>query len=249
MEALAVSTGDPEWYLEAFKKELNVTMPWLSMDTRLPNPYYQEQFDLWGLVEEHPTLVVLDSNGVIRYRGAGYGGTGEDQINYRYAFDLIGELIEEASAHAADIPTGWDVGQRAPDFSLNTLQGETYTLSDYFGKTVLLSFWGTGCLECGDLVPGVYAQEILDRYNNPQDFVVLGIDHYTPQDFLEDFIEQMEIKYPVLVDAKGDVFSLYRVLDEFVYIVIDPQGLIRYRDIELEGDIYGVLDALIGPAS
>jgi len=248
VEALAISTGDPEWYLAEFKKQLNVSMPWLMMDIRLPNPYYQEQYDLWGLIEEKPTLVVLDADGVIRYRATGDGGVGEDEINYRFAFDLVGELIEEAQAQSASANVGWDVGQQAADFTLSTLGGEPYTLSDYFGKTILLTFWGTGCLECGDLVPGVYAQEIRERYGNPEDLIILGVDHNTPLDFLEAFLDQMKINYPVLIDAQGSVFNRYRIFDDFVFVVIDPEGVIRYRELELEGDIFKVLDQFLASA-
>jgi peroxiredoxin len=247
VEALAISTGDPEWYLSEFKNQLNVTMPWLMMDTRLPNPYYQEQYDLWGLNDNHPTLVVLDTNGVIRYRATGDGGVAENNINYRFAFDLVGELFEEAQTQAATANAGWDVGKRAHDFTLSTLEGESHTLSDYFGNTILLTFWGTGCLDCGDLVPGVYAQEIRQRYGDPDNLVVLGVDHHTPLDFMEEFLIQMSIDYPVLIDPQGTVFNRYKIFDEFVFIVIDPEGVIRYRELELEGDIFKVLDEFLLP--
>ncbi len=242
VEALAISTGDPEWYLSEFKNQLNVTMPWLMMDTRLPNPYYQELYDLWGLIDEHPTLVVLDANGVIQYRGTGDGGLDEGDINYRFAFDLLGELVEESQSQAATSNAGWDVGQQAADFTLSTLDDHSHTLSDYLGSTVLLTFWGTGCLDCGDLVPGVYAQEIRTRYGDPEGLVVLGIDHHTPLDFMETFLAQMDINYPVLIDPQGTVFNRYKIFDEFVFIVVDPEGIIRYREPELEGDIFKVLD-------
>ena len=241
----AISTGDPDWYMRAFKEQMGSKFPWLLLDINLPNPYYQEIFDLYGLHEDYPTLFLLDHNGVIRFRDFG-GNTAGKELDYRGAFDLIGTLLQEAKAtQTADIEQGWEVGQQALGFSLNDVNGVPYALSDYLGKTVLLSFWGTGCADCGDLVPGIYAQEIRERYGNPEDFVILGIDYYTPADFLTQFIRQMKVEYPVLVDPKGEVFSAYRIADEFLFIVIDPQGTIRYRERELEGDIYGVLDELL----
>ncbi len=220
-------------------------MPWLMMDTRLPNPYYREQYERWNLNEEHPTLVILDHEGVIRYRASGDGGVGPEDINYRFAFDLIGELLQEAQADAAPQP-GWEVGAQALDFQLPDLNGQTHALADYRGKTVLLTFWGTGCVECGDLVPGRYAQEVRADYGNPSELVVLGVDHHTPRDFLRNFVEEFEIDYPVLLDDKGGVFAAYRVLDEFLFVVVDPEGVVRYRGPELSDQVYGTLNELLG---
>jgi cytochrome oxidase Cu insertion factor (SCO1/SenC/PrrC family) len=36
------------------------------------------------------------------------------------------------------------VHSQAPDFTLETLDGQKVTLSDYRGKVVLLAFWGGG---------------------------------------------------------------------------------------------------------
>lgn len=221
---------------------MKVDFPWLSMDVRLPNPYYRELYDQWELVDEHPTLVLIDHTGTIRYRGQGKGdGSREGDIDYRVAFDLIGTLLAEAPQ-----PTGWHIGNRAIDFTLQQFgTDESVTLSDHFGETILLTFWGTGCIECGDLVPGVYAQLIQETYGGPEKLTVIGVDQYTPLDFLEEYIAQMEIEYPVLLDPTGGVFNRYRIGQDFLFIVIDSEGIIRYRGEELSSDIEKVLDELI----
>ena len=59
----AISTGDPDWYMRAFKEQMGSKFPWLLLDINLPNPYYQEIFDLYGLHEDYPTLFLLDGVG------------------------------------------------------------------------------------------------------------------------------------------------------------------------------------------
>ena len=39
-------------------------------------------------------------------------------------------------------------GENAPDFSLTDLNGKTYTLKDFKGKTVVVDFWATWCPDC-----------------------------------------------------------------------------------------------------
>jgi len=62
----------------------------------------------------------------------------EQQIQYQ---------AEEAKRIAAV------VGQPAPDFSANDLEGRPHKLSDYRGKVVLLDFWYRGCGWCIRAMP------------------------------------------------------------------------------------------------
>lgn len=108
VQAFGISYGDPDWYLREFKKALGAEFPWLMMDVRLPNPYYREQAELWELVEENPTLVILDTKGVIRSRGQGKGDTDDpDDIHYREAFDLVAELLAEANGSSNASKNAW----------------------------------------------------------------------------------------------------------------------------------------------
>ena len=39
-------------------------------------------------------------------------------------------------------------GEKAPDFVLTDLDGKTYTLKDFKGKTLVVDFWATWCPDC-----------------------------------------------------------------------------------------------------
>ena len=51
---------------------------------------------------------------------------------------------------------------QAPDFTLRTVQGDLFNLSDYKGKVVLLNFWGTWCGPCRREIPDF--NKLHDKY-------------------------------------------------------------------------------------
>ena len=53
-----------------------------------------------------------------------------------------GIKVEDQEAISGEI-AGIEIGDRAPDFTLETLDGKKVSLSDYQGKKVILNFWAT----------------------------------------------------------------------------------------------------------
>ena len=93
----------------------------------------------------------------------------------------------------------------APALSLEDLNGDLVSLSDYRGKVVLVNLWATWCPWCRQEIP-----ELIDlsaRYTD-QGFVVLGvaIDDEGKEVVAPD-AEAMGMNYPVLVDP-GAISSL-----------------------------------------
>jgi len=55
------------------------------------------------------------------------------------------------------------VGEPAPDFKLQNLDGQYISLSDLRGKPVLLNFWATWCKFCRDEMP--YLQQVYEEWS------------------------------------------------------------------------------------
>ncbi len=116
-------------------------------------------------------------------------------------------------------------GQVAPDFSLETLTGETLRLSDFRGRPVLLNFWSSRCPPCRTEMPELrQVQEALgDRV------VILAVNLLYQEDRLEDvyaFVREQGLKFPVLLDRDGRVVTDYRVVSLPTSFFIDAEGKI-----------------------
>src|SRR5699024_12197909 len=62
------------------------------------------------------------------------------------------QSIHSPSKPAA-IPSDSSRYKKAPDFTLKTMQGESFTLSDHEGKVVVLNIWATWYVTCRDEIP------------------------------------------------------------------------------------------------
>mgnify|MGYP003435951310 FL=1 len=67
---------------------------------------------------------------------------------------------------------GLEKGQIAPNFTLETLTGETVTLADFKGKKVILNFWATWCPPCRTEMP--HFQDYYEQYAERDNVVILA---------------------------------------------------------------------------
>ncbi len=119
------------------------------------------------------------------------------------------------------------VGDSAPDFTLNTVNGNEFTLSDHAGKVIFLFFFGYSCPHClangNNTETGIY-----DAFKDNSDFVALGIDTWDGnKSGVENFINQTGITYPVAMTGSS-VQSLYSTTYDRI-IVIDQSGTIQFK--------------------
>jgi len=111
--------------------------------------------------------------------------------------------------------------QKAPDFTLLDIDGNTVKLSDFRGKTVFIDFWATWCPPCRDSIPAI--KNIHKQFASNPDAVILGINLSEKPSTVINFVKSNAIKYPVLLGDKKTA-DLYGINAIPSFFIIDKNG-------------------------
>jgi peroxiredoxin len=129
------------------------------------------------------------------------------------------------------IPVGYQEGNRAPDFTLQKLDGGEVKLSDFRGKIVMVNFWATWCQPCKAELP--YFQTIYDSEDwSEDDLVIFAISKESTATVLDWINNQEEVyTFTFLLDSEGEVTTNYGFIPGVTTIprtfFIDAEGIIK----------------------
>jgi peroxiredoxin/N-acetylneuraminic acid mutarotase len=123
----------------------------------------------------------------------------------------------------------------APAWELTDASGKTVSLDQYKGKPLVLIFYeGSGCLYCATQLKS-FADKVKEFADNRIAVVAIGTD--TAEE-LKDALTAYDdgFPFPLLSDAKLDVFKAYRCVDFsnkplHGTFLIDAQGVVRWQQI------------------
>lgn len=124
------------------------------------------------------------------------------------------------------------VGQSAPDFTVEMLDGEDIRLRDLRGRVVMLTFWDSECPDCRSEM-AVAQERIVERMK------VAGV-HYLPifrgyeRQAVADFCASKGYTFPVGLDPRKAIYNLYATKYVPRTFLIDQQGVIRYIYVEYD---------------
>lgn len=150
-------------------------------------------------------------------------------------FPVMGIIVALiiAGERGRDIVVPGLVNRPAPDFTVHLLSGQAIQLSSLRGRWVFLNFWATWCPPCRQEMPTF--QKLLDGGFGPVagKVTVLAVDALESADSVTAFLNELHLTVPVGLDSDGAVNRLYGVVQLPVTFVIDPTGVIRYKQLGL----------------
>ncbi len=114
------------------------------------------------------------------------------------------------------------IGRPAPAVQLSSLDGSSNSLASYRGRPVIVNFWATWCEPCKEEMPLLQTST-----SSHPDLVVLGIDNVEAPSKVRPFVDQLGVRFPILLDEDGSVLEHYQVLGLPTSFFVDRSGTLR----------------------
>jgi len=119
-----------------------------------------------------------------------------------------------------------NVGDKAPNFTLKTLDGkQIHTMQEFKGKVVLLNLWASWCKGCKKEMP----EFITLQKQNTKDFKLVAVSLDDSKDKASHFLSTLKQKIPftVLHDSKKHLAKAYSCSAMPSSYLIDKNGVIQ----------------------
>lgn len=118
-------------------------------------------------------------------------------------------------------------GEKAPNFTLNDVDGKTYTLEQFRGKTVVIAFWSTWCSRCEDEL-----SFLRDAFGNRHDVAVLLVNQDSEKNVslnrIRKIQEKLGIAFPILLDEGLSLWENFGINALPTSVVVGKNGEIRF---------------------
>ena len=136
-------------------------------------------------------------------------------------------------------------GQTAPDFTMKTVEGTDFSLSQLKGKTIVIDFWASWCPDCRKDAPEI-VRMYRKYHENGIEFVGISMD--TNVETWQNAISKYEIEYPQVSELKKfketDIAKAYGVKWIPSMVVVGADGKVLLSTV-MSGKVDHLLSGLV----
>ncbi|MBN2463487.1 MAG: TlpA family protein disulfide reductase [Dehalococcoidia bacterium] len=204
---LTINVGDSIPAIQNYVTSLGISYPIL-LDT---TGRVAQAYGIPGV----PVTFFIDAQGILKaYKIGAFQSQEEIEDAFKSVFP--------AFTLTPKTETGPEIGNLAPGFTLQTINGKSTTLSEFRGKTVLLNFWVSSCPACVDEMP--YFQTVFDEQAD-EELVTIAINCGESSQTVQSTVDGLGLTFPMLLDPDGKVCTAYKRGSPTTFL-IDAKGVI-----------------------
>ncbi len=182
------------------------------------------RYDIW--IDTHTNLpykVKRDMPHQLSYRSISQLKTSPVPKNFK-ASQVFPKNFSIENKRNQEITTYEMEGKKAPDWKLQTVDGEEIALADLKEKVLLVRFTGVGCGPCHASIP--FLKELV-RENQNKDFKLVSIESYSnKKKVLKSYSDKNEMNYPFLIGNK-ELTNAYKIIGVPVFFLLDEDRVIQ----------------------
>lgn len=117
-------------------------------------------------------------------------------------------------------------GQVQPEpVALKDANGHDFVIRDFKGKVTLINFWASWCPPCVEEIPSLNR---LEEKMKGKPFQLISINYAESAKQISEFMKQVKVEFPVLLDSEGKVSAKWKVVAFPSTFVIGTDGKVHY---------------------
>jgi thiol-disulfide isomerase/thioredoxin len=135
---------------------------------------------------------------------------------------------------------GIEVGATAPVVAVQSLDGKTVSLANYFGKQpVLIEFWATWCPNCKELMPALLDAE--KKYGSKVKFMAIAVAINQSPEKVRRWLAAHPLPHDTYYDVDRKAAGAFDAPATSHVVVLDKSGRVVYTGLGGKQDLEAAL--------